>query len=63
MRRLRRDVAALAELVPEVTAVQRRLQLLSSRTSSIGSNTVHSNTVHSNTVHSTTVHSNTAGGR
>jgi hypothetical protein len=37
VRRLRRDVASLTELAPEVAALQRRLQLVVERSSSIGS--------------------------
>jgi hypothetical protein len=37
VRRLRRDVASLTGLAPEVAALQRRLQLVVERSSSIGS--------------------------
>jgi hypothetical protein len=37
VRRLRRDVAALTSLAPEVAALQRRLELLVERSSSVGS--------------------------
>jgi hypothetical protein len=37
VRRLRRDVASLTELAPEVAALQRRLQLVVERSSSVGS--------------------------
>jgi hypothetical protein len=37
LRRLRRDVASLTALTPEVAALQRRLQLVVERSSSIGS--------------------------
>jgi len=37
LRRLRRDVASLTGLAPEVAALQRRLQLVVERSSSVGS--------------------------
>lgn len=37
VRRLRRDLAALSELAPDVAAVQRRLQLVVERSSSMKS--------------------------